>query len=222
MDSLTAAIIRGEAERQAASGHHLAALHLLDRIPRTVARAETALLRARVLSQQGQFAKAVESWQEAATAAPGSAEAAAGLDLARRLARTRIAGLHLHARRWALALFLLVAVLLAWRAFPARGIPSTRELADSLKRVERSIATSDTDVREHLDVAARRAGQTDSVLLNQARANRLAVEQMRVQMRALQKRVDRTATQEQLQSVRTDILESLDRAEKASPDAPGR
>jgi tetratricopeptide (TPR) repeat protein len=131
------AICKEEARRLAADGDDRAALELLELIPA----AESAKLRARIHLRQGRFAKSVEDWTAALAADPNDDEARRGLKLARSLERSPFGRLRLHARRLAAVAILIVAIAAsAWYATARPRDPTTRELAESMKRLEEQVA----------------------------------------------------------------------------------
>jgi len=69
----------------AAAGRYAAALGILDAAPADDSTLEMKALRAKILSQQGDFAQAVEAWREVVDGAPDDPEARRALELAKRL-----------------------------------------------------------------------------------------------------------------------------------------
>jgi tetratricopeptide (TPR) repeat protein len=181
MDSHLIAVFRSEAQRQAVRGNHQAALDLLDQIPA----AEAAVLRARILCQLGSFEKGAKCWQEALAADPHDGDAKRGLALAESLARSPIGKARLHARRWALGLVVLVvAAVGVWRA-AAPGTPDRqKELADSMRKLERQVAEGNSSSRESINAL------TQSLEHSEA-ANSQAREQARAQLQRLQQSLRR-------------------------------
>src|SRR5437868_15545500 len=104
MNSQIAAFLGSEARRLAAQGDYDAALDFANRIPR----ADGAVLRARIYCQRGRFKEGVECWREALAADPSDEDAKRGLALAQRLARSPFGAFRLNARRWMLAMVVLV------------------------------------------------------------------------------------------------------------------
>jgi tetratricopeptide (TPR) repeat protein len=148
MDSQAITIFRMEAQRQAAAGHHQAALELLDQIPE----AEGMALRARILCQQGRFTEGFKCWQTAVAAHPQDEAIRRGLALAERLARSPAGKLRLHARRWTLGLLavVLAGAVSVW-AFRAPGDLRNRDLAQSLSALKQDMEKENASLRGGLD-----------------------------------------------------------------------
>jgi len=137
MDAATTTAIRQEAERQATSGNHQAALALLAILDRPAGDPTMAILRAKILSQQGDFARAAESWRQALAAEPGNDVAKRGLALTEALGQSWGGRFRLHLRRYAfVSLALVGAVALLWAALVGPAL-SGRRVAESLSRIER-------------------------------------------------------------------------------------
>jgi tetratricopeptide (TPR) repeat protein len=219
MQSNTAAIVRWEAQRLAAAGERESALDLLDHLGGE-AGAEGAILRGKILGQQGRFARAASSFREALEAAPGNEVAKQGLALAEKLARSPLARLRLRSRPLLAALLALAALgALGWRATQAWG-QSNRELAAAVAALDRGMQESGTGLRESADAVRERIGRLESALQAQGQASDKANEQVRGQLRHMQAQLAGTVTEEQLRSTRAEMLESLKRLESTLGQTP--
>lgn len=193
MNSQAIAILRGEAQRQAASGNHLAALELLDQIPEE----EGMALRARILCQQSLFTAGTKCWQAVLAKAPQDEAARRGLALAERLARSSAGKLRLHARRWALG-FLALVLLAAISILPFRNphrYPSTSELAESMGRLENKMADWNSSSLKRMDA-----------LREQMELSKNASEQAHQQLQELQQRVKRLPVAADVKKLLADSL----------------
>lgn len=212
MDATTAAIIRREAERQATEGNRQAALDLLASVPGPGEGAATAILRAKILSQRGEFTRAADSWRDALSADPGNDEAARGLALAENLARSPVGRLRLRARLWLLVTAGVVATAaLVWAAAAAVRAPSPREVAGRSSPAERQQAEdqraaasrTDATIRELRQAIEANQSQLRSFMAEQTRASGQAREQLR--------RLDRRTS---------DVLEAVRRLNKSAAERP--
>jgi len=185
MESNTAEIIRWEAQRLAAAGQREAALQLLDHLP-APSGAAVAVLRGRILGQQGRFAQAIESFRAALAAEPENADARRGLAAVEALARGPLGGLRLRLRAWALAVLVILAVGgLAWQADAARRA-SARELTSSLAALERKIGAADAGQQASANELRERLGLLEAELRTQARTTGKATDQLNSQLHRVQ------------------------------------
>jgi hypothetical protein len=180
MDSTACAVIRREAQRLATSGHRQVALDLLDTLRGADSDAETAMLRAKILCQQGSFARAAASWREVLATAPDDDRALRGLALAERLARHPLGRARLHARHWGAALVVLMVLGAGmWAVSRAARSPSSREPANSQAGIERqhveelraAVARTETAVADLKRSADAGHVQLSVLLAEQARAS---------------------------------------------------
>lgn len=185
MESNTAEIIRWEAQRLAAAGHRQAALELLNHLP-APAGAGAAVLRGRILGQQGRFGPAAESFRLALEAEPRNEDAQRGLREVEKLSRGPLGGLRLRLRA-GVAAVLAIALLgsLAWRA-DAAWRASNRELTSSLAALEKKIAASDAGEQASANALAERLGRMEEDLRAQAQVSGKANNQLKSQLQRVQ------------------------------------
>jgi hypothetical protein len=166
------------------------ALELLEQVPE----ADGAVLRARILCQQGRLSEGVRWWKKAVEADGGNEEAKRGLALAERMARSSLWRLRLHGRRVALVVLVLAIVfaLGTWWALAPRGVSADRELAGSVRRLEQQVSSGNTSSHADLAALARLVSQKQNV---EAQSQ----EQVRVQLQRLQqslRRLEKTVAQQ--------------------------
>jgi tetratricopeptide (TPR) repeat protein len=198
MDSTMSATVRAEAERQAAYGNRQAALAVLEQLRGPSPDPATAILRAKILSQQGDFARAVDSWREALAADPESDEAKRGLALAEALRGSALGRFRLHIRRWGVALFavVVVAVLVGATRSASRNVTS-RELTEWLAPLERQRSEEARAAERRTEERLRQLQtavdasqkQLQALLTEQTRA----AAQLRDQLRRLDRRTENLA-----------------------------
>ena len=208
MSGNTKTFIRWEAQRRAAAGDHEGALELVGHAGGQDA--ALAVLRGRILAQQGRFEAAAEAFRGALASEPDNADAKRGLALS----VSRLAGLLLHGRRW-LAALACIAILAAGFAMAARRV-SNAELARSIatldSRVEASLAAQQSGNKE----LAERIARLELALQNQAETSGRSSEQFREDLHRLQKQLAATVTDEELKATRAVMLDSLKRLESSA------
>jgi hypothetical protein len=198
MESNTEAIIRWEAQRQAAAGHLTAALEVLHPLG-AGSGAGTAVLRGKIQGQQGEFSLAAESFRQALAAEPARADARAGLAAVERLARGPFGGFRLRIRGW-LMMVLAVALLggFAWRT-AAAWRASNREVLASLAGFEDKIRAADAVRQASAETLAARIARLEAEQREQSRASGKAISQLKLQLQRVQSQLSnlqkRPATQ---------------------------
>ncbi|MGA3371743.1 MAG: hypothetical protein ABSC48_08290 [Terracidiphilus sp.] len=192
------AIIRWEAQRQAAVGHLTAALEVLHLVDAETG-AGTAVLRGKIQGQRGEFLLAAESFRQALAAEPAREDARAGLAAVERLARGPFGGFRLRIRGW-LMLALTVAVLggFAWRS-EAAWRASNREVVASLAGFEDKISAADATRQASAETLAARIARLEAEQREQSRASTKAISQLKLQLQRVQSQLSnlqaRSATQ---------------------------
>jgi uncharacterized protein YoxC len=180
------AICLAEARSLAANGNDEAVLELLNLVPA----AQAAPLRARIYCRRGQFAKSVQHWQEALAAEPSNEEAKRGLALAQSFDRSRVGWFRLHARRWVLALALIVVVISVGRRVASQSRPAPGDdLAASLSHLHDEVKVLDQRTRETTE-ALRRVEQVHNSSTSNERQTGKAVASLSGQLRHVQQSLD--------------------------------
>ncbi len=189
MEPNTVAILRWEAQRLAAAGGRAAALELLERLG-DAGGADTAVLRGKLLGQQGRFGPAAESFRQALALEPDHEEAKRGLAAAERFGRGPLGRLRMHAKPVLAGIVVMAALAGAIWSGVAAWRDSNRRLAESVAALDRRLADSGSGLMESTAAIRERIKSLESALETQRQASGKANEQTRAQLRRMQAQLE--------------------------------
>ncbi len=212
MQSLTAEIVRAEAQRLARGGHLSEALTILEKLaePREIT---TSLLLAKLYAQRGQFDLACRHFEEVLAAAPDNLEAARGLRIAGRLSKGPCRYLRLHFRPVVAALLVVgLAGILGWRYMTNPRI-TTQDLMQNMVTLENTMQRAGTTQQQGTTRIQEELGALKMSIHQQGEAQKKSQDELRRTLQQLQTQIGRISADAGSMAGQQEILESLQRIE---------